>query len=738
MSQQPTSTQSKPCVPSCSSVRRPLGNGRTAEHLVQFYDRDEVLIRAVGDFLSGGLSTRASAVVIATDAHRRGFASFLETAGFNLAAAIEQGTYVALDADETLGKIMVGDLPDAGLFNTHVGSLVTRLTAGGQPLVAFGEMVALLWAAGKTDAAIRLEELWNSLAERHVFTLFCAYPIGGFASEQAGQPFLHVCKTHTRVLPVEDVEIDDYDEKQLAIAVLQQKAAALTDEVRSRKNAEQILQKREAELRAFFETASLGLHSVDRNGVILWANPAELELLGYSSDEYVGRSITEFHADEFAITDILARLQRGEKIKDYKARLRCKDGTIKTVLIDSSVLSQNGEFLHTQCFTRDITEQNRAQEQNQHLAAIVESSDDAIVSKTLDGVIRTWNRSAERIFGYTADEVIGKSITIVIPPDRLEEEPQILARLRKGERVDHFETIRRRKDGTLINISLTISPIRDVEGQIIGASKIARDITEKKRTEAALAEAREQLTRTNEELEVRVAERTASLRDAVAQMEEFSYTVSHDLRAPLRGMQVYSQALLEDFGPTLDPEARHCLTRINENANRLDKMVTDVLTFSRISRTEIVLTRVALDKLVRDIIQHYPAMQPPRAIMQIERLHDILGHEPSLTQIVSNLLSNAVKFVPSGVIPSVHVWTESVGNGIRLFVKDNGIGINPALQSRLFRMFERVHPELPYEGTGVGLAIVRKASQRMGAEAGAQSDGKNGTTFWVQFLGLDE
>jgi PAS domain S-box-containing protein len=412
--------------------------------------------------------------------------------------------------------------------------------------------------------------------------------------------------------------------------------------------------------------------------------------------------------------------------------LRCKDGTLKTVLIDSSVRSEDGEFLHSQCCTRDITEQRCAEEACRHLAAIVEGSDDAILSKSLEGVITSWNNAAERIFGYTAAEVMGRLVTLLIPPDRLTEEIEILSRLRRGERVDHYETVRRCKDGRLLNVSLTISPIMDGKGRIVGASKIARNITEKKRAEAALKSARDQLARMNEELERRVDERTASLRDAIAQLEEFSYTVSHDLRAPLRGMQVYSQALLEEHGATLDTEAQHCLARISENASRLDKMVLDVLTFSRVSRAEVRMERVRLDILVRDLIQQYPAMLPPRAIIEVARLHDVHGHEPSVTQVVSNMLSNAVKFVAPDVTPMIKVWTENNRDGVCLLVRDNGIGIKPDRQSRLFKMFERVHPGLPYEGTGVGLAIVRKAALRMGGEAGVRSDGSNGSTFWVQ------
>ena len=187
------------------------------------------------------------------------------------------------------------------------------------------------------------------------------------------------------------------------------------------------------------------------------------------------------------INDILARLGRGETIRDYPARLRHRNGSIRHVLINSSVLFEDGKFVHTRCFTRDVTALREEQQTGLLLTAIVDSSDDAIISKDLNGVVTSWNRSAERLFGYTAHEAIGRTIAeLVIPDDRQDEEPQILARLRRGERVDHFETVRRRKDGSLLDISLTISPVKDQTGTIIGASKIARDITERKRADNAI------------------------------------------------------------------------------------------------------------------------------------------------------------------------------------------------------------------------------------------------------------
>jgi two-component system, cell cycle sensor histidine kinase and response regulator CckA len=259
------------------------------------------------------------------------------------------------------------------------------------------------------------------------------------------------------------------------------------------KRAQDELHRSQRDLGDFFENASIGLHWVGPDGTILRANQAELDLLGYTRDDYVGRNIVEFHLDRAVIDDILRRVASGEVLHDYPARLRCKDGSTKHVLIDSSVFFDDGEFRHTRCFTRDATSQRQVQEATVRLAAIVASSTDAIISKTLNGVITSWNAAAERIFGYTEAEMVGQPIFRLIPEEHHEAELALLEQIGRGQAVELSETERLTKDGRRIHISVSVSPIWDPQQRVVGASSIKRDITERKQVAETLRQSQERL-----------------------------------------------------------------------------------------------------------------------------------------------------------------------------------------------------------------------------------------------------
>jgi len=485
-----------------------------SDHVVLVYEAEAHLIDTVRRFVGAGLTAGEAAIIIATPPHREQLEARLRAQGIDLATAYGQGQYVALDAAETLAQCMVDGWPDAQRFADVVGGLIARVGSQYPRVRAFGEMVALLWAAGHSDAALQLEVLWHDLIKTYAFPLLCAYPIRGFIQGAHTQQFLTICAAHSHVIPAESYTgLTSPDERLRTVAQLQQQAHALATEMVEHQALEQTLRRSEQELADFFDHAPMALHWAGPDGIILRVNEAELHLLGYACEEYLGHHIAEFHADQPVIEDILQRLQAGEELHDYEARLVCKDGTIKHVLIDSNVLWEQGKFIHSRCFTRDITERKRAEEIRERLAAIVDSSDDAIIGHTLEGIITSWNQGAERLYGYTSAEVIGQPLTLVIPPDLSNDLPYLLERLQRGERIDHYETQRLRKDRTRLDVSLTISPIRDSAGRIIGASKIARDITARKQAETArhfLAEASPLL---------------ASSLDPAAQLEQLAHLI---------------------------------------------------------------------------------------------------------------------------------------------------------------------------------------------------------------------
>jgi len=704
-----------------------------ANHLVRFYEEEDALLRSVADFSIAELERGGRVVVIATKNHLEGLWKNLRAAHIDIVEARSNGSLIALDATETLARFQRDDRLDQDRFNDVIGGLVEKCRSDGRELSAFGEMVALLSAEGKDDQAVELEGFWNELQRKCQFTLYCAYPLGGFRSAGSSEAFVRICNAHGRVFPTETFAKQTHlnDEQLRATALLQQRAASMEAEVAERRRSEERLRRRESQLSAFVETSSIGLHWVDANGIIVWANAAEIQLLGYSAGEYIGHHITEFHADRDVIDNILACLSRGERMRDREARLRCKDGSIKIVLIDSSVLWEEGRFVHTQCFTRDITEQRRAEAEARHWAIIAESSDDAIFSLDAEHRVTSWNSGAERMFGYARGEVIGEAVKMISDTGRPEEQ-EVLSRLKRGERVGHYEAVWQRKDGSRLDVSVTTSVLIDSKIQFAGVAKVVRDISDKKRAERALRDAKEEAVRANLDLERRVQERTASLTDLLSQMESFSYAVSHDLRSPLRAMAGYAEVLKSDHSAQLDEEGRQILERIVRSSDRMSRLINDVLAYSRINRDRLELTSVSLSECLRNIVQHAPELQAPQAeLIANGELPSVTGNEIFVTQVLTNLLGNSVKFVPVGRKPRIELAARVNGNRVQLSIRDNGIGIPPEHHGRLFGLFERLNVGKRYEGSGMGLAIVRRALERMGGTISVESDGINGSCFTI-------
>jgi two-component system CheB/CheR fusion protein len=481
-------------------------------------------------------------------------------------------------------------------------------------------------------------------------------------------------------------------------------------------------------LAAIVDSSDDAIVSKTLEGVVTSWNQGAERLFGYTSDEMVGQPITKiFPPDRLEEeTYVLSRIRAGQRIEHFETIRRAKDGTLLDIALTiSPIRDPSGKIVGASKIARDITVQKVTARASQLLAAIVDSSDDAIVSKRLDGTVTSWNRAAERLFGYTAEEMIGQPITRLFPEDRLEEEPKIIERIGKGERVENFETTRKAKDGRLISVSLTISPVKDAQGQIVGASKIARDVSRQKEMEEALRKAKDQL-------EQRVAERTASLRETTEQLETFCYTVAHDLRSPLRAQQTFAQALIDDYKDQLDEEGRGYTLRILRNAERLDRLVNDLLTYSRLTRGELKFENVSLAKVVAEVRKALAHdIESTSAKIETGAMQSVFAYEPTLNLIITNLIGNAMKFVKAGERPAINVRSEERDGTVRLWVEDQGIGIHPEGLDKVFGIFHRLHPVDKYPGTGIGLAIVQKGAERMGGKAGVESELGKGSRFWV-------
>ncbi|HEX6108022.1 MAG TPA: PAS domain S-box protein [Ktedonobacteraceae bacterium] len=456
------------------------------EHFVQFCETDAFLIHSVSEFIGAGLRAGDACIVLATKPHRESLEERLEGDGLEVAAASVRGQYVSIDAAATLSKFMVDGEPSPESFAKVVGSMIAR-AAKGRRVRVFGELVALLWADGNLAAAIRLEELWNDLGKIHAFSLLCAYPMHSFGGEVYELEFAEICKQHSHVIPAESyTRLPSLDERLRAITQLQQKVHSLEVEKAERKGAAERLRVSENRYRRLFEASKDGILMVDpRTSTITDVNPCLTELLGYTREQLLGQELWQIglFKDREANLEALRELQEKGFIRYETVPLHTKNGQRREVEFVSNLYQANGHKI-IQCNIRDITERKRAEEALLHLAAIVESSDDAILGKNLEGIITSWNGAAERMYGYRAEEMVGQPVTLLFAPDRQDEFSQIMAHIRRGERVDHYETIRMRKDGTFLTVSVTVSPIKDSTGTIIGASAIARDITEHKRLEA--------------------------------------------------------------------------------------------------------------------------------------------------------------------------------------------------------------------------------------------------------------
>ncbi|MEA2326302.1 MAG: hypothetical protein QOE68_1261, partial [Thermoanaerobaculia bacterium] len=688
-------------------------------HAVQFYESDDFLRDTVADFVGNGLVAGEPVIVIATEQHRNAFADALAGRGLDVAEAEASGDLVLLDARETLATFMSGAMPDPQRFRDSVGGVIGRTARGRQQCRAYGEMVDLLWRDGNPDGAIRLEELWNDLAEYYAFNLLCAYPMGNFYSESHAEQFEEVCRTHSHVFPAESISATASDARALTreIAVLQQQARALTSEIEHRKELENALReslagrrKVERELKDFVDNATIGLHWVGPDGTILWANNAELDLLGVTAEEYIGHHIAEFHADGAVIDDILNRLSRNEAIHDYEARLRTKDGSIRHVAISSNVLFEDGCFIHTRCFTRDITDRKRleaeARRANEDNEFLLHTATALIQSLEYDRRLRDVAQLAvPRLGDWCAvdiggEERHGEKSRVPSGPRPVDAGKDLTVPLQIGDRL--------------------LGSITFVRSAAYESSDIALATEFARRAAIAIENARL----------YRLAQEANRIKD------QFLATLSHELRTPLTAILGWSR-MLTMGGLDADTMRTACGT-IERAAKTQAALIDDLLDLSKVVTGKLSLRYepVELTSVIESALETVRLAADTKGIrLDVAPLNEravVTGDPTRMQQIIWNLLSNAIKFSDAG--GSVLVALERRNNTARIIVRDEGRGIAAAFLAHVFDPFRQADGAITREhgGLGLGLAIVKYLAELHGGSVTASSAGEgHGATFVV-------
>lgn len=693
---------------------------------------------------------------------------------------------------------------------------------------------------------------------------------------------------------------------------------AIRADITERKRAEEALRESEELFAKSFRLSPdcvVVVRLSDR--IVLQANDALCRLWGCAPAEVIGHPTREYQkwASEEQRLGFMRTLEDRGECLNHETTLHMTDGRMLEFNVSSRMITFRGESCVLSVM-RDITERKRSEVVAARLAAIVESSDDAIVGKDLAGIVTSWNAGAEKIFGYSASEMVGQPIGRMIPAERRDEEEDILAHVRRGESVRHFDTVRLRKDGRPVAVSITVSAIKDAAGEIIGASKVARDIGERKRAEAELSRLHAELQEHAEKLERRVKERTSDLetangelwrnravlkglfealpglylvltpelrivdasdaylraalktREAIVgrdlfeafpdnpndpsasgvanlrasfervrrtgrtdtmaiqkydvqrpdgrfeerywspinsvvlaadgqieyfmhrvedvtdfvrkrtpvadgpaelqarmeqmeaeifmssqkvqqanekleaanrELEAFSYSVSHDLRAPLRAVDGFSQAVVEDFGSLLPAEGQRQLKTIRESAQRMGHLIDDLLTFSRLSRQPLSRQKVSTGQLVRAVVADLAVDREGRDVaITFGELPDCDGDPALLRQVWVNLIANALKYSRRRAAAKIEVGCAQQANEEVFFVRDNGTGFDMKYAGKLFGVFQRLHRADEFEGTGVGLAIVQRIIHRHGGRVWAEAVAGRGATFYFTLGGATQ
>jgi len=505
------------------------------------------------------------------------------------------------------------------------------------------------------------------------------------------------------------------------------------------KRSREALRESEERLRLIVDSArDYGIMTLDASGKVLSWNTGAEQLYRYTPDEIVGRNFSVLFTPEDRAAGVpqqeLAHATVTGRAEDDRWLLT-KPGERRFVSGTSRAIRDEFGNVHGLIkITRDITQRWEADEslrkEKEFTDAIVQSLPGIFYVFDEKGKFVYWNRALEHVTGYPTAQIATIHLTDIIAQEQREEIARRIQKIFENGQ-GNFEAELLRKDGGRVPYFFTGSRVE--LGRSTCLVGMGVDITERRRGEEALKQARDELSRHAKDLERLVKERTAHLEQSLGSLEGILYHVAHDLRAPLRAMHGFTSILLQEYAPHFDATGTEYARRISEAAGKMDRLISDLLEYGRLAHVPLPLGPVKLDEPLRRAISDLsPEIKAKHADIQIESpLPVVWANTIALEAILSNLISNAVKFVRPDTKPRVRIWAEDKGDVVRVSVEDNGIGIEPKYQDRVFRVFERLHTTDQYPGTGIGLAIVQKAAQRINASVGLRSTPGQGSTFWV-------
>jgi PAS domain S-box-containing protein len=478
-----------------------------------------------------------------------------------------------------------------------------------------------------------------------------------------------------------------------------------------------------------YDFAPVGFFTFTRGGRIAEVNLTGAALLGAERQELLNRGFGHFVAPENLEQweRHLVSMYKSEEKQSCDLALKREDGATFHARLDSIRLALptarlpdgqeqagvSGGTPVIRTAVSDITDRKRMDENIRLLATVVRNSNDAVTVQDFEGRIISWNRGAELMYGYSEDEAFQMTIWRLMPASKRTEQEQLVRRLRAGETIHSFETQRLTREGRLLDVWLTVTKLVDDAGTPVGIASTDRDITERKRTEEVLRKTIADMDRSNKEL------------------EQFAYVASHDLQEPLRMVASFTQLLAKRYKDKLDADANEFIGYAVDGANRMQKMINDLLSYSRVETRGKPFEAVGCTAILNQALTNLRmAIEETGAMITQDPLPTVMGDESQLVQLFQNLIDNAIKFRREEEPPRIHISAEDRGNDWFFSVKDNGIGIDPQYNERIFIIFQRLHRREEYPGTGIGLTICKKIVERHGGRVWVDSQPGNGSTFY--------